>query len=244
MVGQTQLTPPPNAYDMSAGLLNKTAGMYDNIAGMTAPENNVLQNVNSYMNPFYDQVINSTLGRMDINREKTLGRIGDQAQAAGAFGGSRHGVMEGEFLGQDQMNRSDMIANMQMQNYNQGLQNSRQDWNADREDWRAQVQNQFGAAQGNTQLGSQYFNIGNAVADRQNQAGSQQQALLQMLLSGGADRFNEMVNQPSEMINLFAALNSGDPRQNAGTNTQSSTPGLFDYLSLAAGMGSAYVGAG
>ena len=229
ITANNQLTPPAqqsgSAYDMSSALLGGSADVYKNIS-----EGGALQNINAYMNPFYDQVINSTLGRMDINRDKTMGMIGDQAEAAGAFGGSRHGIMEGEFLGQDQMNRTDMMSNLMAQNFGQASQAARGDL--------------FGAAQGATQLGGQYYNIGNDIADRQMQAGTTQQDFLQQLLSGGEERFNEMIGQPSEIINLFAALNGQDPRANNISGTQSSTPGLFDYLSLAAGMGSAYLGAG
>jgi hypothetical protein len=222
---QPQLSQPQStAYDKSAGLLGGASDIYKNIS-----EGGILQNINSYLNPYYQQVIDSTFGRMDVNRDKTLGMIGDQAQAAGAFGGSRHGIMEGEFLGQDQMNRAQVAGDLMSRNFDQASSAARSDM--------------FGAAQGATQLGNQYYNIGNNIADRQYQAGGMQQQLMQMLMSGGADQFSKMMQSPNQILDLFSAINTGDPRNNAMTATQQSTPGLFDYLSLGAGMGSAYLGA-
>ena len=225
MVAPVLTQPPQTPFQQSAGLLGDASAGYKNIAG-----GGILQNINSYINPYYQQVIESTLGRMDTARDKTLGLIGDQAISSGAFGGSRHGIAEGEFLGQDQLNRAEMIARLNAENFGQASGAVRADT--------------FGALDRMTQLGRNYYGIGTDIADRQNAAGTQQQQLLQMLLSGGEQQFNSMINQPSQIINLFNALISSDPRNNNVTNTQQSTPGLFDYLSLAAGMGSAYLGAG
>ena len=52
--------------------------------------------LNPYMNPYTDQVINQSL--MDLNRagQMQINNIGASAEAAGAFGGSRHGIAEAE----------------------------------------------------------------------------------------------------------------------------------------------------
>ena len=102
----------------------------------------------------------------------------------------------------------------------------------------------FGAAQGATQLGGQYYDVGNNIADRQMASGTMQQQLMQALMSGGAGQFSSMMQQPYQILDLLNAMNSSDPRNNNITTKGSTTPGLFDYLSLAAGMGSAYLGAG
>ena len=223
----TPMTTPaaPNAYDQAANLMSGASAAYGDIAN-----GGILQNINSYMNPFYSQVIDNTFGRMDISRDQGLGMIGDQAEAAGAFGSGRHGLMEGQFLGQDQMNRADFAGNMQAQNFGQASQAARADM--------------FGAAQGATQLGQQYYGIGNDLADRQMDSGNMQQMLMQQLMSGGADQYGQMMQQPYQILDLLNAMNQGDPRNNNMTSTQSSTPGLFDYLSLGAGVLGAKLGAG
>jgi hypothetical protein len=49
-----------------------------------------------YMNPYTSEVIDRTMDDMNRQRSISLQGIGDQAQSAGAFGGSRHGVADAE----------------------------------------------------------------------------------------------------------------------------------------------------
>ena len=53
-------------------------------------------NRDAYMNPYTDHVIDRSLQDLDRARAVAMQGIGDQAAAAGAFGNSRHGVVEGE----------------------------------------------------------------------------------------------------------------------------------------------------
>ncbi len=50
--------------------------------------------IGQYMSPYIDNVVNTSLGALDRSRQMAVNHIGDQAQAAHAFGGSRHGVAE------------------------------------------------------------------------------------------------------------------------------------------------------
>ena len=54
------------------------------------------QDMSAYMNPYTGQVIDSAMQDMARQRDLAMQGIGDQAARAGAFGGSRHGVAEGE----------------------------------------------------------------------------------------------------------------------------------------------------
>lgn len=214
-----------NPYETASSLMG---GARDTLTGIA--NGGALENINAYLNPYYEQVVQSAMSRMDITRDKGLTSIGDAAAASGAFGGSRHGVMEGEFLGQDQLNRAQLEAEMMSRGFTEASSGLRSDL--------------FNSASGMQNLGSQYYGIGNDVADRQGAAGDKQHQLLMALLQGSQGDYESMVQSPYETIDLFNALLGNDPRRASGTTTQSSTPGLFDYLSLASGMGSAYLGAG
>lgn len=50
--------------------------------------------INGFMSPYIDNVVNTSLGALDRSRQMAVNGIGDRAQAAHAFGGSRHGVAE------------------------------------------------------------------------------------------------------------------------------------------------------
>ncbi len=209
-----------NPYEQASTYLGRAGDIYDRFATGGA-----LDNINSYLNPYYEQVVSRTLGRMETDRDKTLNLIGDQAEAAGAFGGSRHGLMEGEFLSGYNQNVGDITADLMMRGYDSAAGMSRQDM--------------MSGAQGMYSLAKDYYNLGNDITDRQMNAGNMQQMLLQQLLTGGAQQYESLISSPQDMLSLFAALAGADPRAASGSVESSSTPGLFDYLSLAAGVAGA-----
>lgn len=52
--------------------------------------------IGNYMNPYTGEVIDAALGDLDRSRQMTQNQNAASATAAGAFGGSRHGVVEAE----------------------------------------------------------------------------------------------------------------------------------------------------
>ena len=212
------ITADNNAFDASASLLGKAADKTDDLFSGAGS----LRNINNYINPFYEQVLDRTLGRMDTNFQHQLNQIGDQAAAAGAFGGGRHGIVEGQAYGQHNLNVGDVTANIQQQAYNDAAGRATQDYMA--------------GITGTTNLADNYFGKGMATTNLNTQQGSMQQALIQQLLTGGQRGYNAAMQQPFDMLNLYAALLQGDPRNNAGSAnaTQEYNPGLFDFLSLGA----------
>jgi hypothetical protein len=54
------------------------------------------RDINDYMSPYTQQVVDTTLAELQRQREITQLQNQDAAQKAGAFGGSRHGVLEAE----------------------------------------------------------------------------------------------------------------------------------------------------
>lgn len=209
---------PPTAYDNSASLLGKAGDIYS-----TLGVEGGLTNINSYLNPYYDQVLNSALGRMQTNYQNQNNAIGDQAISAGAFGGSRHGVMEGILAGEYNKNVGELTANTMNTGWNNAAQLAMTD---------AQIKGN--AANAMTQLGGQYFDIGRTISGDQMNNGTMQQQLLQAILSGGNEGFQEYMQNPYKMIDLFQSIMSNDPRRQQGQTKAQSTPGLFDYLALGA----------
>lgn len=51
--------------------------------------------IGQYMNPYMDEVVGATQQDLEHQRQMAVNTTGDQATAAHAFGGSRHGVAEG-----------------------------------------------------------------------------------------------------------------------------------------------------
>ena len=82
-----------------------------------------------FMSPYQQDVINTTLQQYDIQAQKGLPALAAQAIGAGAFGGGREGVQRAEYQSQSDINRAQLLANLQQQNYGQAQQLAQQAFN-------------------------------------------------------------------------------------------------------------------
>ena len=238
--------------------MQEAAGIY----GQTAGAPIVQQTMNQYLNPYKDQVVNSTVDRMRDERNNQLNQVRGQAAQAGAFGGARQGLVESQVYDNSQQNIGNAIGQMnnqgfmqaaqlgqsrigQMQNAGQGFAGLGAQGDAyDMQLNQLDMQNrQMGmqAAQGQLGAAQQGLNMGNTINQNQMQAGSQQQALNQQVLGQANDQYGQYANQPGQSLQMLLAGLTGNPLSQNTTTTQTSTPGLLDYLSQAAGLGSSYM---
>jgi hypothetical protein len=142
-----------------------------------------------------------------------MGQLGAQAQAAGAFGGSRHGVAEAQTNAGFIKQLADTSAGLNMQGFNTAL----------------------GAAQGQqgmmSQLAGQGFGFGQALNQQQMQQGQMQQAIQQALIDAAKGQYAGFTGAPERSIQLpMAAVGAADMGQR--TQTSTTQRGLFDYLTL------------
>lgn len=191
-----------NVYQTSANLFNQAA------AG---------PNIGQFMNPFTQNVVNRT--GMDMARQAAMGQnaLGAQASAAGAFGGSRHGVAEGTMLGDYGRAFGDIAANLNQSGFNTAL---------------GAAQNQQGIQSG---LAGQGFGFGQQIGNQQAQQGAQQQAIIQSLINAGQGQYQGFTGAPQQSLALpLAALGASNMGQQ--TQTTSQQPGLLNFLSLGLGL--------
>jgi len=73
----------------------------------------------AYMSPYQQDVIGTTLQEYDIQAQKGLGSISQDAYTAGAFGGARQGVREAEYQSASDRNRAALQAQLLQQGYGQ-----------------------------------------------------------------------------------------------------------------------------
>lgn len=78
-------------------------------------------NMNAYLDPYYKEVLNAALGDMASARDQTLQNAGAAATAAGAFGGDRHGLVEGQIHGDFVQDAGALAANLKSQGFNNAL---------------------------------------------------------------------------------------------------------------------------
>ena len=261
----------PNVYDQSAqGLTGAFNTVYGGLTQNTLPNQvdpafvnqpqSIQSGIQGYMNPYTDDVINRTMD--DMNRMRGIQQVGIEGNAAqaGAFGGSRQGLVESELNRNFMQQTGDMSANMRNLAYGQAANLSGQDisnmmTSGFANQSAANQGGQFNALMQNQQFGNmmqgagmlgdlsqQAFGFGQDITAQQTQAGLMQQALNQSILDQGQSLYGGYTAAPGQTLDLRLAALGQNPGITTGSSTTTSTPGMFDYLSLASGMGSSYLG--
>jgi hypothetical protein len=193
--------PAPNVYQQSANLFTQAA---------RAP------NINQFMNPYTDQVINQSMADLERQRQTQINATGAAASQAGAFGGSRHGVAEAQTnLGFGQQG-AQMASGLRQQGFNTALD-------------AAQAQRQM-----QSQLAGQGFGFGQALNQQQFQQGQQQQMLNQQLIDAARGQYGGFTGAPQNSLQMILNALGSMPNQSTVTNTQN--PGVFGYLGALAGL--------
>jgi len=206
---------PQAAQPAQPGIYGQSAQLFNTAAGMTQPGQFGAATA-ANMNPFQGMVTQRTLGDLERQRQMQMNDIGASAQAAGAFGGSRHGVAEAETNRGFADQFADTAAQMNMANFN-NAQNM--------------AMNQ-GQMAGN--LAGQGFDMGNTITNQQMQQGTMQQAMQQALFDQAQGMFGQYAGQPGTSLQYPLAAIGGVPQPQSQTTSQK--PGLFNFLSLAMGL--------
>ena len=257
---QTQRT--PNVFQQSAGNLAQAGKVTSNVIGRNLPTMNAQtydaqtvggQDMSGYMNPYTSGVIDTTMADMDRARQMTQNQNGAAASAAGAFGGSRHGLVEAEtnrafadqagqmaaglrqnaFSNAQGMALNDANAVNQASQFNTGNQQQAQIQNQ-----AAKFQNRSMDLQGAAQLGNLSnlgFGMGQQINSTMSQQGAQQQAAMQALIDAGKGQFQGFTGAPQQALQPLLAALGASPQPTSTTNTKN--PGMLDYISLGLGMG-------
>jgi len=179
----------------------------------------------AYMSPYQQDIINTTLQQYDIQAQKNLGNISQQAIQAGAFGGAREGVAQSEYQTQSDLNRAMLQAQLLGQGYNQAQQAAQQNY-----------LNQINLAQQSPALLGQQISGLSAL-------GAQQQAQEQANLQAQQQLAYQQAYQPLQAVQTLGqgvtGLIAGYPQQTQ-TQTAPSASGLATGLGTAATLAGIY----
>ncbi len=171
-------------------------------------------NVNQFMNPYQQQVVDATIRDVGKAAQMGLNNIGAQAQRSGAYGGSRQGVMEAEALKGFNQQALDQVSRLNQQGFNNAMNNA------------------FRSAAGLQGIGSQAFNMGQAINQQQMRQGAMQQQLMQNLINAGRNQYNQFAAAPTNKLGLpLAALGASPLPETQVTDRQL---GIMDYLTAGA----------
>ena len=211
--GMAANNPFQQASTAQQAALAGTAGA-GTIAGQTSAAN-----IGQYMNPYTTNVINAQQADIMRGAQMGLNQLGAQASAAGAFGGSRHGVAMSE-LGRG---AAQLMGQQSAQLRQQAFQNAQQMAQQD-------ISNRMGQAAQLAGLGQQSFGYGQQLQQGMQQVGNQQQAMQQALIDAAKAQYQGYTQQPVSSLGYVSSALGATP-MGQQTTTQKN-PGLFDYLTL------------
>lgn len=173
-------------------------------------------NIGQFMNPYTSMVTGQAMQDLNRQRQMATNDIGASATRAGAFGGSRHGVAEALTNTGFAQQGANMFGNLQQQGFNTAL---------------GAAQNQQGIQSG---LAGQGFGFGQQINQQQAQQGALQQALNQALIDAGRGQYQGFTGSPTAALGPLMGALGAAPVPQGQTQTQSSRPGLFDFITAGA----------
>lgn len=106
---------------MQEGNFAQAQGLFDTYTPTSGAQ------IAGYMNPYIEQVADNVTAQAGKGQRSALNLVGDRADAAGAFGGSRHGVAEGVALGEFDANMSGLLGGLFAQGYEGARETAQQE---------------------------------------------------------------------------------------------------------------------
>jgi len=266
----------PNAFKQSQQYQGQAGDVYGQLGSfqardVTAPEAYTPERVASgqlsgtdygqYMSPYTQNVIER--GQADIERQRQIAAqdLGAQAQRAGAFGGSRHGVSEGTLAGEYGRMGMDFAAQQRQRAFDQAQRAAQYDigqkYMADIANQQAfQRQAQFGAGQqlqadlanqaadisgaqvqmgaagGLGGLGQQLFGQGMGVQQQIQQQGNFQRMLQQQMMDRAMGQYGGATGAPLAGLGTLSSILGGIPTPQTTTKSTPFNPATLLYAFL------------
>lgn len=199
-------------------------------AGMAQQANMANQAAQNARSQFVGSTANQnamTTAMQNQNAQNQMAALNAQlGTSANMQNASAKNAMLGQLMGYDNAN----------QQFNAGMDFSRDQFNAGQD--QQSFMNQMAAAQGVYGMGNDRWNMGQDQVDKMAGVGNSIDQINQGYINQAMQAFLNQQNAPQEQYQQMLAAMSGMP--NFG-GTQSYNPGFFDYASLGAGLGGAYL---
>lgn len=218
-----QTMPQPLSAPSGFNVNQAAAGALQQAMGSTAGAITDPLRVSQYMNPYTQAVIERTQEDIERQRQMAANRLGAQASAAGAFGGSRQGVAEGVLAGEYGRMGADIAAQQRQTGYSQAMQSAMADRAA-----------RLGAAGQLAGLGQQAFGTGQAIQQQQAQQGLLQQVMQQQLIDAARGQYQGYIGEPERSMGLPLQALGKTPYPK--TTREGTQPGLFSGIQFLAGL--------
>jgi hypothetical protein len=185
--------------DRSVGEFDKAGATYGKAGDIFSDTAKPLD-IQSFLNPYINEVQDKTTSAAELALKKQLTGISDQAQRAGAFGGSRAAVQGGVAQGEGVRNIGELVAQLRKAGFDTATANAM----ADRTGRQAAASGLLGVAGGQAGVGQGYLGAASGLTGT---AGG--------LTNTGAN----IINQGTALSNTAAGLtNEAGARTAANTN--------------------------
>ena len=181
--------------------------------------------VNQYLNPYTQDVVNATQAAMNQQQGQQLSQQQGQAINAGAFGGDRANLQRAALQGQQSLAQAQAISPLYQQNYNQALATAQQQQGVGLGAAQANRANLQNVAQGLASLGTNAQQAGLAGAQAQMGAGQAQQQTQQAGLQALYNQFQQQQAYPFQVAQFLANIAEGTGAVSGNTTTSTTTGG-------------------
>lgn len=169
------------------------------------------QNIQNYMNPFQNQVLDATMSRINQNNQQQMKNVTGNAAMQSALGNDRLGLQKSALAGEQDLASGQIMANLNAQNYNQALAATQADRAA-----------QFQGATTFANLGNQAANLAGQDSAKLLESGGLQQSLGQNILDTASSNAAAQANYPFSTQNWLSGMLTGSAAPFTGY-TQSTT---------------------
>lgn len=181
------------------------------------------QNVQGFMNPYQQNVIDATMARLNQARAERDAATKAQLAASRAFGNERRGVYEAQLASEQDLNTAQTLANLYSQGYGQAANLA------------AGVPGQqLAGAAALAGYGGQALQQEQAYANMLAGVGQQQRGMAQQNLDVAYQDFLAQRGYPVEQLRIFQSGLSGLP--NVQSSVQSTTEPGTGFLGTASGV--------
>jgi hypothetical protein len=195
-------------------------------------------NLQPYMNPYTQSVINSTLPIMQQNLALSQNQNANQANSSNAFGGSRQAIQQGVTQAQGAQGMAQMAQQLNQANYSQAQTAAQSDIGTNLQAQLANQSAQQNQAGLNVQAASGLTGLGNAAQANQVKnfgeqvtAGSLEQQQAQNQINAQMQKFQQAWAYPTQQLGIEqSALGMtpyGSSQQGQSTTTTQSDPNYF-----------------
>ena len=203
-------------------------------------------NLQKYMDPYTQSVINSSLPIMQQQLGQSLAANAGTAAQTGAFGGSRFGVQQGTAQAQGALGMANMAAGLNQANFTQAQAAATGDINrtltaqqGNQQAQQAKINSDIQAASGLNQTAQQAEQQVQNAFGMQNAAGTQQMSTAQDQINAQMQKFQQANAYPTTQLGILQSALGMTPYGQSTTGTSDTqTQTSTDWGALAAsGMG-------